>query len=168
MTNEQILLPVAPHSEGWEFPPIEKYRGIVEAMSALSRQTPTRRGAKQKILQGMCDERATGESRGNGNGNGQTSEHSKAKCNGNFYAYSRHRWEEEGRRETRMQRNGDQRRNFAAQGTPAYARRARHKEEQRQRQVPRHWNTLRSRVLCVVEQLLCKTGSKGSTSGAGP
>jgi len=31
LTNAPILLPVAPHSEGCEFPPeIDKYRGIVE------------------------------------------------------------------------------------------------------------------------------------------
>ena len=31
MTNEHILLPVAPHSEGCEFPPqVNAYRGIVE------------------------------------------------------------------------------------------------------------------------------------------
>jgi hypothetical protein len=30
MTNEPILLPVAPHSGGYEFPETEKYRGIVE------------------------------------------------------------------------------------------------------------------------------------------
>jgi hypothetical protein len=30
MTNEPILLPVAPHSEGCEFPLFDEYRGIVE------------------------------------------------------------------------------------------------------------------------------------------
>jgi hypothetical protein len=30
MTNESILLPVAPHSEDSEFPRIDSYRGIVE------------------------------------------------------------------------------------------------------------------------------------------
>jgi len=30
LTNEQIFRPVAPHSEGCEFPEIDRYRGIVE------------------------------------------------------------------------------------------------------------------------------------------
>jgi hypothetical protein len=30
LANEQILLPLVPHSEGYEFPQIEKYGGIVQ------------------------------------------------------------------------------------------------------------------------------------------
>jgi hypothetical protein len=46
LANEPVLLPVAPHSGGCEFPLIDKYRGIVAAISALSRQSPRRRGGK--------------------------------------------------------------------------------------------------------------------------